>query len=145
MAGPAEWAFRMKKSRGFIIVTALIVTAALMLMAGAYSLSIFYRNQIYMKYINSTKAYYLASCGIQFMRIKDLGEFRFSITNSSDVINVKREVVNGVTRITASANINGAVKALVCEFENDPDYMDTINMYYHMFESEPDLPITRWE
>lgn len=57
----------MKKRRGFVIAVALVIALALMLMIGALTLSVTYRHQIILGYINSIKAYYMAaSCGATY-------------------------------------------------------------------------------
>lgn len=56
----------MRNKKGFIIIIAMVVATALSVMAGAFSLGIFYRNQIIMDHIASIKSYYISWSAINY-------------------------------------------------------------------------------
>lgn len=113
----------MKRSKGFIIVIALIIAASLTVMVGAFSMSILYRNQSAVRYLDSVKAYYLAAAGIQYGQLTH-SDTIFSLTGKGDAINVKCDYppANSVDRmIMGDVNGDGGVE--------DSDYMILYGAY----------------
>ena len=126
----------MRKRKGFIIIMALLITASLSLMIGAFSLSVFYRNQMAVRQINSVKAYYLALAGIEYGRrqifeyydgFKPSANYSFSLANTGDEVVVDRILPAGFTlnskeryfiTIRSTADINGVIRVLECQEES---------------------------
>ena len=121
----------MKAHKGFIIIMALLITASLSLMIGAFSLSVFYRNQMAVRQLNSVKAYYLALAGIEYGRRQvwdrwDIpsADYSFSLANAGDEVAVNRIAFSSAegnrwfTTIRSTANINGVMRILECQEES---------------------------
>ena len=115
--------------KGLIIFTALIIAAALSIMVGAYSTSIMYRNNIYMRYLNSIKAYYLATSGISYARplvyYGDNGWEMydapgFSLTESGNTVDLKFDITGDTMTIRSTATVAGVIRTVTCELEAFP-------------------------
>ena len=145
-----------RNNKGFVIVLALVVGAVLSILVAAHSLSVLYRNQIAARYINSTKAYYLASGGIEYMRYlyyTDPGNSPSSLTFSltpegGDIITVRREKRDDIMRIESEARINNVTRVVVCEEEHESALYNLRRTYYE-YGYPPDrarrMPIIKWK
>lgn len=122
------------EKKGFIIVTALVVAAALSIMIGAYSLSVSYNNQIYLKNVNSVKAFYGATAGVMYVCSlvsydyntntwdEELNNTTLSISNTGDTITVSVTTSDNVARIRSTAKVNNITRTINCELEAVPGY-----------------------
>ncbi|NQU95130.1 MAG: hypothetical protein HQ549_02710 [Candidatus Omnitrophica bacterium] len=145
-----------RNNKGFVIVLVLVVGAVLSIMVAAYSLSVLYRIQIATRYINSTKAYYLGSAGIEYMRylyytdpVNSPLSLTFSITpEGDDIINVRREKRDDVMIIEGEARINNVTRVVVCEEEHDPALYNLRRTYFtygYPKDKARRMPIIKWK
>lgn len=130
----------MKGRKAFIILTVLIMAATLTLMVAGFSVSIFYKNQLAIRYINSVKAYYLAYGGARYGQLQaayaNINSYRWltypdsrpkdtscamafpgvrPVTGDIGKFSVKYEFIGDVFRITATGDINGVRRTIICE------------------------------
>ena len=142
------------------MILSLVVATSLTVLLGAYSLTVYQRNQIAMNYVNKIKAEYLASAGIQFMRYSygsdntwmryyapSVVDVQLSFTDDEDEILVRREVLKDTVRITSIANYLGVTRTLTAEEDNDPmleKLMTQYSRYSWGSSGDDDLPMIRW-
>ena len=101
-------------NKGFIMAMALIVVAALSLMIGAFSLTVIYRNQIAMKYVNSVKAYNLAAAGIEYSNLISTETAELSLDDSGNKAKIAwTSLPDGFSyNVSSTATINGVTRTI---------------------------------
>lgn len=117
----------MKLKKGFAVITALMISLTLTILVGAFSISTIYRMQMYNRYINSVKAYYLAASGITYARnqLWWYGEWylpqdtTIPITNSGDSVTLHYKTFSTTTennaRIEAVVRLKNVTRTLLCD------------------------------
>ena len=125
----------MKRNKGLILILMLIVAAALTIMVGAFSKSIFYRNQLYMHNLNSVKAYCLASSGINYGRGLAKYDYKNNIWTvpgdidlsgmfADNIVRLKFETIGPIVTIRSTATVRGITQVITCKVEGRPDAPD---------------------
>lgn len=100
----------MRDKKGFIIAMALVIAASLTLMVAAYSLSIFYRNQMYFRLINSARAYYTAASALGISNPQTI-----TVTPEGDKVILTSETTGDGIRFRVAATTKGITRAIICE------------------------------
>lgn len=148
----------MKKRKSFILMIALLITASLVIMVSGFSVSVLYRNQVYMRYINSQKAYYMASAGAQYGRFKyqrwyntwyssqqgvtpQFPDNIFSIPQANVNINVKYSYnkLTGILEIQSTATTKNASKTFKCDVDAGESAA-----FYSLYYTRK-APVLKWE
>ena len=118
----------MKAKKGFAVITALMISLTLTILVGAFSLSTIYKIQMYNRYINSVRAYYLAASGINYGRNQMwwYGGWRvpeditIPVTNSGDSVTLNYKSLDtdteSIGRIEAVVRLKNITRTIICDF-----------------------------
>ena len=154
----------MRDRKGFVLLTALIMTLALTIMVAGYSVTVYHRNSIYKKLMNSIRAYQLAGDGLDYGRgqviynntaipwgeweeVKDdSGAFppdavTFSLSGA-DLVTVTFVQEGSIVIIQGSATIGGVTRSLASEIEALPGFYS--NKWYNYEERAINDYRVRW-
>lgn len=163
-----------KDNKGLILVTILAMMVILASLIGSLFLTLYYNNQLAKKQINSTKAYYLAVTGMQYIRLHYFDTYAggginpsttvnsatFSITPDGDLISVTRVPTTHYlnSEITSTGTINGVTRTITCQSGDSrfsltnyvglegvcSDGADSQSVFNSQI-SECQLPVLKWE
>lgn len=125
---------RHRERKGFVIITAMVIAAALTLMLGAYSLSVFYKNQLCIRAIDSVKAYYLTDAGIAYAlagtsynastniwSYPEQTTLSISGMGGNDTVTLQYSAVDDILKITGISKVGNVTRAIVCELSALPN------------------------
>lgn len=103
--------------KGYALVLAMTMALVLVILVGAFSLHIFFSIQNNIRYINTTKALYLATSGIRYGMFKDSGG-TFSITPENIPISVSYQS-DDINIIEADVTYKNSSRRIRCEELNN--------------------------
>lgn len=143
----------MKKERkGFIVLIAMIIALSISLMVAGLSVSVLYRSQNALRYINSVKSYYIADAGIKYGRKKfkdyipgnavNPASAAYPITDTGEGFTLNVTATGDMLQFTSTAKVNNSTRTIISKEECD-EMIKNNYYYYHTDLPEPGVTIER--
>ncbi|GEM_PF-4348161 len=149
----------MNKTNGTTMILLMAIMLSMTVLVGSFAVTVNYKNQIAMKYINRIKARYLAysvargHAAVLYRNIpkgsstaspEKLSTLKFNNISDNDTTESTREISGSNVRITAKTNIYAAEKKVALEYYAEQGIINAYGLEYGMFP-ESKLPVIKIE